>query len=343
MNITLNNNRQIGTNNQPYFIAEVNTSHFGNLEKAKELIRLAKESGCDCVKFQSWSEDTLYSNDFYQENPIAKRFIKKFSLSPDQLHELSIYARSIEIDFASTPYSIEEVDFLIDKCGVPFIKVASMDINNYPLLKHIANRGTAIILSTGMSDYEEIQDAVNLLKSNNAQNIALLHCISIYPTPLDIVNLKNLSLLQNTFPNTTIGYSDHTLDIEISLAAVALGATIIEKHFTLDKSLIGMDNQMAIEYNQLTELIAKSKNIYNALGSKEKILSQDELNQRSKMRRSLVAKINLNPGDILTTDNLDAKRPGTGISVANLNQYLGKKVINPIFANSLINPNDISS
>ena len=343
MNITLNNNRQIGTDNQPYFIAEVNTSHFGNLEKAKELIKLAKESGCDCVKFQSWSEDTLYSNDFYKENPIAKRFIKKFSLSPSQLHELSIYARSIDIDFASTPYSIEEVDFLIDKCRVPFIKVASMDINNYPLLKHIANKGTAIILSTGMSNLGEIQDAVNLLKSCKAQNLAILHCNSIYPTPLNVVNLKNLSLLQNTYPNATIGYSDHTLDVEISLAAIALGATIIEKHFTLDKSLIGMDNQMAIEYGQLTELISKSKNIYHALGTEKRILSQDEINQRSKMRRSLVAKIKLEPGDILSENNLDAKRPGTGISVAEINKYLGKKVINPIWANSLINPNDITS
>jgi len=341
MKITLNNKRTIGGDSSPYFIAEVNTSHFGDMIKARELIKKAKECGCDCVKFQSWSDSTLYSKEFYSGNPIAKRFVKKFSLNESQLGELADYSNEIGIDFASTPYSNDEVDFLLNKCKAPFIKVASMDINNFPFLRYIAKTGTAIVLSTGMSDFEEIQEAVKVLTEANAKNIAILHCVSIYPANPEIIHLKNIANLQSSFPECSIGYSDHTLGIEVAIASVALGATIVEKHFTLDKTAIGMDNQMAIEQDQLKDLIDLSNNVFKSLGSVERLVGVEEMEQRKKMRRSLIAKEDLLPGDIISEDKLDAKRPGTGISVAQWDKIVGCKVINKIEADTLIKPEDI--
>ncbi len=341
MNITLNNGKIIGENREPYFIAELNTSHFGDIEKAKKMIDMVKECGGDCVKFQSWSEHTLYSDEYYKQNPIAKRFVKKFAISEMQLKELSEYSRSIGIDFASTPYSNDEANFLISECQVPFIKVASMDINNYPFLRHLAKLKTAIILSTGMSDIEEIIKAVDVLESAGAKNICVLHCVSIYPVAPEFVNLNNIKTLKEALKRQPIGYSDHTLGIEVGLASIALGACVIEKHVTLDKSVIGMDNQMAIEHDELKNLISGLKNVYISLGQHNRVVSIDELEQRKKMRRSLIANIDLNPGDILSEENLGAKRPGTGISVNEWDSYLGKKINKKIDKDSLITKDDI--
>ena len=282
MKILLNNNREISDNVVPYFIAEVNTSHFGDVEKAKSLIDAVKKTGADCVKFQSWSTDSLYSNDYYRENPIAKRFVKKFSLNEDDLEVLAEYCSSVNIDFASTPYSIEEANFLINKCKVPFIKVASMDINNYSYLKYLAKTTSTIVISSGMATFDEIKKAVDLLEKEGAKNVVLLHCISIYPADPSLINLNHIKYLKNSFPNISIGYSDHTLGIEVGVASVALGACVIEKHFTLDSSIIGMDNQMAIEEKELSNMINSIKNVFFALGNKEKIVSKLELDQRKK-------------------------------------------------------------
>lgn len=339
--IILNNKRVIGEDHEPYFIAELNTSHFGDVEKAKSMIDMVKECGGDCVKFQSWSEHTLYSNEYYKENPIAKRFVKKLALSEEQLKVLAEYSRSIEIDFASTPYSIKEAEFLINECQVPFIKVASMDINNYPYLRYLAKTKSAIILSTGMADIEEIVKAVDVLETAGAENVCVLHCVSIYPVSPEFVNLNNIKTLQAIFKNQPIGYSDHTLGIDVGAASVALGACVIEKHVTLDKTIIGMDNQMAIERGELQQMVLSVKNIFRSLGKVNREVSNDELVQRTKMRRSLVAGIDLNPGDILTVANLGAKRPGTGISVSEWDTFLGKKVNKRIEKDSLISLNDL--
>lgn len=341
MNIILNNKRLVGEDHEPYFIAELNTSHFGDVAKAKSMIDMVKECGGDCVKFQSWSEHTLYSNEYYKENPIAKRFVKKLAMSEGQLKELAEYSRLIGIDFASTPYSIEEAEFLIKECQVPFIKVASMDINNYPYLRYLAKTKSAIILSTGMADFEEIVKAVDVLESAGAENVCVLHCVSIYPVSPELVNLNNIKALQATFKRQPIGYSDHTLGIDVGAASVALGACVIEKHVTLDKTIIGMDNQMAIERGELQQMVTSVKNVYQSLGKTKREVSNDELVQRGKMRRSLIAGCDLNPGDILTEANLGAKRPGTGISVSEWDVYLGKKINKKLDKDSLISPNDL--
>ena len=341
MEIRLNNKKLIGDNHKPYFIAELNTSHFGDVSKAKKMIDMVKDCGGDCVKFQSWSEETLYSNDYYIENPIAKRFVKKFSLNEDQLKELSLYAQEIGIDFASTPYSNEEADFLIKECSVPFIKVASMDINNYPYLKHLAKLNTAIILSTGMADFDEIVKAVKVLEDAGAKNVCVLHCVSIYPVDAKHVNLKNIKLLKSKFPSQVVGYSDHTLGVDIGIASIALGACVIEKHVTLDKTIIGMDNQMAIEHSELKLMIDGVINVFKSLGSEHRIVSTDELAQRLKMRRSLIVNQDLNAGEILTELNLAAKRPGTGICVSEYDSFLGKKLLKSIKKDSLLSTKDI--
>ena len=341
MNITLNNSKIIGNDQEPYFIAELNTSHFGDVDKAKKMIDMVKECGGDCVKFQSWSEHTLYSNAYYKANPIAKRFIQKFSMSKSQLKELSEYSRSINIDFASTPYSIDEADFLLNECHVPFIKVASMDINNYPYLRYLAKTKSAIIISTGMADWEEIIKAVQILEVAGAEKVCLLHCVSIYPVSASNVNLNNIKTLQSNFQKQVIGYSDHTLGIDIGAASVVMGACVIEKHVTLDKSVIGMDNQMAIEYDELKQMILSIKNIFRSLGSFNRIVSNEEIEQRKKMRRSLVVNADLEPNDILTETNLGAKRPGTGISVTDWDSYIGKKINKSLVKDSIISIEDI--
>jgi N-acetylneuraminate synthase len=336
MKILLNNNREINDECVPYFIAEVNTSHFGDIEKAKKLIDAVKKAGADCVKFQSWSTDSLYSNDFYKENPMAKRFVKKFSLDENEQKILAEYCESLNIDFASTPYSIDEANFLINKCKVPFIKVASMDINNYPYLRYLAKTESAIIISSGMANFDEISKAIKLLECEGAKNIILLHCISIYPAAPELINLNHIRFLKDSFPNIAIGYSDHTLGIEVGIASVAMGACVIEKHFTLDSSVIGMDNQMAMEEKELTQMINCIKNTFHALGTKNKIVSQEELDQGKKMRRSLVAAKEMKIGDVLTEDCLEAKRPGTGICVSEWDTYLNKKITKAISKDSLL-------
>lgn len=339
--IILNNNVTVGQNHAPYFIAEANTSHFGDVDKAKEMAKMAKRAGADCIKFQSWSESSLYSQNYYVQNPITKRFVKKFSFDEKQLLELASYCREINIDFASTPYSKGEVDFLVNKCNVPFIKIASMDINNFPFIRHIASSKSAIVLSTGMADLEEIKSAVEIINSEGNENLCILHCVSIYPAPPKIINLNNISLLQRQFPKFPIGFSDHTLGIEISPASIALGSSVIEKHITLDKTIIGMDNQMALEENEYTSFIEACNNVYVALGSYDRSISPEEYEQRTKMRRSLVAAKDIEAGTIISADLLDAKRPGTGIPIAEMGKILGKTIKNDIKKDYMILPENI--
>jgi N-acetylneuraminate synthase len=262
--------------------------------------------------------------------------VKKFSLDENEQEILAEYCKSVNIDFASTPYSIEEANFLINKCKVPFIKVASMDINNYPYLRYLAKTESAIIISSGMANFDEITKAIKLLESEGAKNVILLHCISIYPAAPELINLNHIRFLKESFPNITIGYSDHTLGIEVGIASVAMGACVVEKHFSLDSSVIGMDNQMAMEEKELTQMVTSIKNTFRALGTQEKIVSEEELDQSKKMRRSLVAAKEMKIGDILTEDCLEAKRPGTGICVSEWDTYLNKKITKPILKDSLL-------
>ncbi len=327
--------------NNPYIIAEMNSSHNGNIETAKRMIDAAVECGCDCVKFQSWTSDTLYSEEYYKNNPISERIVKKVSLSTEELKELSDYAKAVGIDFSSTPYSKEEVDYLADTIEAPFIKISSMEINNLKFLEYIGAKGKPIILSTGMSTLEEIKDAVLAIENTGNKEICILHCVSNYPAKAEEINLRNITMLKEAFPKYDVGYSDHTIGCEVAAAAVALGAKVIEKHFTLDNTKNGMDNSMATEPEEMKKLVTACHNVSSAMGSSERILSEIELNQASKMRRSLVTARELKRGDILTEADLEAKRPGNGIPPTKLTELIGHKITKDYPKGYLIKQEDI--
>jgi sialic acid synthase SpsE len=339
--IQISKERSIKDYGEPYFVAELNTSHFGNIQTAKNMIDQAKIAGCDCVKFQSWSESSLYTKDYYKENPIAKRFFKKFSLSAKELLELVAYCQNVGISFASTPYSKSEVDFLVENCDVPFIKIASMDLNNLPLLEFIGSASKPIVLSTGMGTIDEVKRAVEVLNNAGTYDICILHCVAVYPPKIEMLQLNNILGLRKSFSNYPIGYSDHSIGIEMACAAVALGASLIEKHFTLDKTKLGMDNQMATEPDEMKNLIKSCKNIYSALGSQDRKLSKIEYDQRVKMRRSIVSSRVIKMGDFITRKDLDLKRPGTGISPVEIESLIGRRVAKDIEIDEIIKMDDL--
>ena len=340
--ITLSNGRLIGDYLKPYIVAELNTSHFGDIDIAKEMIRQAKSSGCDCVKFQSWSAETLYSESYYKENPIAKRFVNKFALADSQFEELSRYAREVGIDFASTPYSIEEAIFLVQKCDVPFIKIASMELNNLPYLTQLGELAVPLVLSTGMGTLEEIVQAVRAIEATGNKNLVILHCTSVYPAAPEVIRLQNIVGLRSEFPKYPIGYSDHSIGLAIPSASIALGACLVEKHFTLDSTRIGMDNQMATEPKQMEEMVQACLSVHHALGGTGRILGEDEKTQVTLMRRSMIARVNLRCGDILADADIEFKRPGKGISPSAYSHCIGQKLVRDIDAGSPIFNEDLS-
>ena len=339
--IILNDTTELRNFGVPYIVAEMNTSHFGKIENAKDMIVAAKKSGCNCVKFQSWTTASLYSKTYYEENPIAKRFVKGFSFSEEQLLELSRFCNEIGISFASTPYSNQEVDFLVNECNVPFLKVASMDLNNHKFLDYMGRKGIPLILSTGMGDIFEIREAIKVIEKTGNKDVCILHCISIYPPEISTIQLNNIIGLRDEFPQYPIGFSDHSIGIEIPAAAVALGACLIEKHFTLDNSKIGMDNQVATEPGEMKKLVENCHNVQAALGSYERIVLPAELEKRKEMRRSLVSTRDLKIGDTILITDLDLKRPGTGIPADLLSSIIGKTVKNDIAKDILISIEDL--
>lgn len=334
----LRNGKVLSNYGKPYIVAELNSSHNGKIETAKRMIAAAKECGCDAVKLQSWSVETLYCEDYYAQNPIAKRMVGRFSLSPEKLLELAEYSREIGIDFSSTPYSKAEADFLIDECVAPYVKIASMDINNLPYLNYVSGKRVPIVLSTGMAEIDEIEAAVREIESAGNHDICILHCVSLYPVKAEAVNLNNMVMLKKRFPNYAVGYSDHTIGSEVACAAVALGAAMIEKHFTLDNSRIGWDNQMATEPDGMKRLVEQCHSVHSSLGERERRLTVDELEQRKKMRRSIVSTAELKAGHILTYEDIDAKRPGDGIPIGEYKTVIGKTLLCDIAKDRMILP-----
>lgn len=326
---------------KPYFVAEVNSSHNGNVAVARQMIKEAAECACDCVKFQSWSVESLYSSTYYKANPITKRFVKRFSLSPEQLADMAAYCRECGVSFSSTPYSEEEADFLVEKCKVPFIKMASMELNNIPFLKYIGMKGLPIVLSTGMGEIGEIDEAVRAIESTGNKNIVLLHCVSIYPTAPENIHLNNILSLRERYPMYPIGFSDHTFGYTVAIGSVALGAGLIEKHLTLDKKKIGMDNQMAMEPEELSKLVVECKSIYRAMGSRERVLMQEEIEQRKIMRRSVVAAKPIIQGSIIRVDDICFKRPGDGVPPNLIGKIVGHTARKNIDFDTVIYEDDI--
>jgi sialic acid synthase SpsE len=323
MRINICGEHEIFNFGQPYIIAEIGANHNGDMDLAKKMIDAAKVCGADSVKFQSWSPESLIAAEEYQKNQkyddspkkhfgSLQEMVEKYYLRDDQHRELKKYCDVHGIAFCSTPFSMQEVD-LLSELEVPFYKVASMDINNLDLLGHIARRHKPVLLSTGMASLGEIERAIRVIEEEGNKQIVLLHCISIYPPAFEDINLRNISMLQQTF-GYPVGFSDHTLGTAISLAAVALGSCVIEKHFTLDKNLPGWDHEISADPAELRTIARESTNICLAMGATRRVVSSAEMDKRLKFRRSLVTKVGLEKGAVITAADLTYKRPGTGIA-----------------------------
>ncbi|MFY0631390.1 MAG: N-acetylneuraminate synthase family protein [Flavobacteriaceae bacterium] len=350
--ININLNKEVFNYSEPYIIAEIGANHNGDIDLAKKIIDSAKESGANAVKFQSWTPKSLIAKEEYDRNQSyddgdggkkhfgsLKEMVEKYYLNEDQHYELRDYCKSIGIDFCSSPFSKKEVDLLI-KLEVPFLKAASMDINNLELLKHMAKTQKPIILSTGMSTISEIEQAVKTIEGEGNNKIILLHCISIYPPKHEDIHLNNILMLQKTF-DYPIGFSDHTIGTSIPLASIALGACVIEKHFTLDKDLPGWDHQISANPVELKEIVQGGKNIQKSLGGFIRIVTEDEENKKLKFRRSAVAARKIIKGDILKLEDIEFKRPGTGISPDELDYMLGRSVNKNFEEDELISWQDL--
>jgi len=320
-------------NGKTLIIAEAGVNHNGSLEMAKQLIEVAAKAGADFVKFQTFSADLIVTKFAkkadYQIRPDASenlqyQMLRQLELSKEMLKELIAYSRKLEIKFLSTGFDIEDINLLIE-LGQRIFKVPSGEITNLPLLRYVGQLEAAVILSTGMSSLGEVEAALEILERSGTprSKVTLLHCTSEYPAKLSEVNLRAMISMRDAF-GISVGYSDHTKGIEVPIAAVALGASIIEKHFTLDPNLPGPDHQASLNPDELTAMILSIRNIEKALGDGIKRPTAGEVKNKFASRRSLVANCFIKIGDIFTTQNIAIKRPGMGISPMRLDEVMGK-------------------
>ena len=326
-----------------YIIAEAGVNHNGNFELAKKMILEGKKAGVDAVKFQTFIASNLVSSyakkaDYQMKSTDNKEsqqdMLKKLELSFQEFHLLKEYAAELNIDFLSTPFDEESIDFL-DTLNMPFWKIPSGEITNLPYLIKIAKTKKPIILSTGMSTMEEIAEMLDVFCDYNRNDITLLHCNTEYPTPFQDVNLYAMKTLKEKF-HVNVGYSDHTKGIEVPIAAVALGATVIEKHFTLDRNMLGPDHKASLEPGELAEMVKAIRNIESALGNEEKKPSESEKKNILVARKSIVAKKDIKKGDILSEENITTKRPGNGISPMEWFKIIGMKAAKDFQKDELI-------
>jgi len=315
-----------------FVIAEAGVNHNGSLKIAKQLIDVASESGANAVKFQTFKAATLVSKaaekaDYQKKTSNANEsqfeMIKKLELNSDAHKELISYCNKKNIMFLSSPFDIDSIK-LLDSLGIEIFKIPSGEITNLPYLREIGGLKKRVILSTGMSNIDEISDALNVLEETGTKkkNITVLHANTMYPTPMEDVNLNAMLTIGKTF-DIDYGYSDHTLGIEVDIAAVAMGAKCIEKHFTLDKTMAGPDHRASLEPNELKAMVQAIRNIELALGQSEKKPSQSEIPNIEAARKSIVAKKDIKKGETLNEDNLTVKRPGNGISSMKWDKIVG--------------------
>lgn len=338
--LTLPTGQQIGDGCKPFVVAEINTSHFGDIDKAISALAAAKRAGADVVKFQSWAPESLFTESYLAKNSIEARIYRKLSMSESDLRLISEKCGELGLGFASTPYSLKEVLELSKFPNVPFVKIASMDLPNRELLEAAIDTGLPVFLSTGMCTDAEIDKAVEFI-SARTKKLLIFHCTSVYPTPRQNANLRNISNFRDRFREFPIGFSDHTLGSGAAVAAIALGASVFEKHFTLDQSKIGFDNAMATEPDELKLYVEEIQATSNSLGSLGRHLSEDELAQRDVMRRSIYAAVDISEGEIVTREQLQFKRPGGGLGVDRIAEVIGKSAVcniqkdSPLFIDQL--------
>ena len=328
-----------------FIIAEAGVNHNGSVDLAKKLIDAASVSGADAVKFQTFKAENLVVKDtqkadYQRQTTDASEsqfdMIKKLELDVETHKELIAYCQEKDIMFLSTPFDHESIDLLSD-LGLQIFKIASGEITNLPYLRHIGSLSKKVVLSTGMSNLKEIGDALNILinAGTSKDNITVLHANTMYPTPMEDVNLNAMLTIQKEF-SVDIGYSDHTLGIEVDIAAVAMGASCIEKHFTLDKTMNGPDHKASLEPEELKAMVGAIRNIEKALGSSEKKLSLSESENIKIVRKSIVASQDIENGELLTEKNVTVKRPGNGINPMMWDNIIGTVATKDYKIDSLI-------
>ena len=313
-----------------FIIAEAGVNHNGDVNLAKKLIHIAKDACADAVKFQIFKAEDVVTKtaekaEYQKKNTRAEEsqfaMIKKLELSETDFKELSDYAYKEEIIFLSSPFDKRSVD-LLDKLGVPAFKIASGEITNLPLIKYIAQKGKPIILSTGMSTMAEIKEALQVINGEGTRDVVLLHCITSYPAKVESSNLRAMRTLRRAF-KLPVGLSDHTIGITVPIAAVALGAATLEKHFTLDKNLPGPDHKASLTPEELNQMIMVVRQVERAMGNGIKSPTEKEEEIKRVVRRSIVARVEISKGTLITEGMLHIKRPGTGVEPKYMNKVIG--------------------
>lgn len=313
-----------------FVIAEAGVNHNGDIETAKKLIDAACSAGADAVKFQTFKSERLvcrtakkadYQLETTEQSETQYEMLKKLELTEEMHKELIEYCEKKKVMFLSTPFDIESIN-LLSELGMQIFKIPSGEITDLPYLREIARQRKKVILSTGMSNMEEVKAAVEVLKKNGSDDITLLHCNSQYPTPVSDVNLLAMVKMQEAF-GLPVGYSDHTQGIEIPIAATALGAAVIEKHFTLDKNMEGPDHKASLEPYELKQMVEGIRKIELAIGNGMKQMTESEKTNIDIVRKSIVAAADIQEGEIFTEKNLTTKRPGNGISPMRWDEIIG--------------------
>ncbi len=323
-------------------IAEAGVNHNGDIDLAKRLIDTAAECGADIVKFQTFNPKKLASKyatmaEYQKENlqieESQEQMLNKLVLKQEEFVELAQYCKMVGIQFLSTPFEIDSIHFLNSFQDI--WKIPSGEITNYPYLVEIAKTHKEVILSTGMSTLDEVDAALEVLKTNGAGSITLLQCTTNYPTPMEDVNLRAMLTLKEHC-SCPVGYSDHTNGIEVPIAAVAMGAKVIEKHFTLDRNMEGPDHKASLEPDELKEMVCAIRNIETAFGNGQKIPSETEKKNIQIVRKSIIAASDIKKGEVFSEKNLTTKRPGFGISPMRWNEVLGTKALRDFAEDELI-------
>lgn len=328
-----------------FIIAEAGVNHNGDLNTALKLIEVAANAGADAVKFQTFKAEKLasrfapkagYQKKSTNSNESQLNMLKALELGYHAHKRLMAHCKDMKIKFLSTPFDPESV-LLLHKLGLEIFKIPSGEITNLPYLEKIGKLKKNVIMSTGMADLGEIEDALDVLTEAGTprNNIKILHCNTEYPTPYEDVNLRAMLTIRDAF-KVGVGYSDHTTGIEIPIAAVALGATIIEKHFTLDRNMEGPDHKASLEPSELANMVKAIRNVEKVLGSGIKKVSPSEANNKAMGRKSIVASKYIKKGELFTKDNITAKRPGNGISPMEWHRVIGRKADRSFFQDEII-------
>jgi len=338
-NIVKIGDKEIYMGCKPFIIAEIGANHNGDVELAKQMIEEAKRAGADCAKFQLWSKEKLFSEVVYDGNKELEKQLDNYSLNYDQMRELKEYCDDVGIMFGCTPCTNEDVDFLVDELDVAFIKIGSTDLNNFPLLEHAASKDKPIVLSTGLSTIQDINNALRCIYKTN-HKIILMYCVALYPPKPNQITLAAIDMFKENY-NFPIGFSDHYIDETFSLAAVAKGAAVIERHFTIDKKLDSWDSKISSDPKGMKKLVDTAKLINEGLGKYYRDLSNEEFEKRESFRRSIVAKSDLRCNHKIIINDLAIKRPGTGIPPTEIEKIIGKRTKRAINKDELIKYEDL--